>query len=127
MVKSQFNKKNHGAPVVFYDGECGLCDGVVRLFINHNSNRNIKYCQLQSEAAKQILQEKAADMRTIIYMGKGVIYTESQAFFEAIKHLDYPLRILTVFRLVPKVFSDAAYRFIARNRYQIFGSKKIGK
>ena len=110
-------------PVVFFDGECGLCNRFVKFVIRHNSQKNLRYCWLQSDNAQKILRKNkvVVDMSSIIFMDKNKVYFESEAFLRIMSKLDCPPRLLKVFRVFPRFIADIVYRCIAHRRYKIFG------
>jgi hypothetical protein len=50
--------------------------------------------------------------------GKGM---GSDAWLEVARALGGPWRMFGLLRLIPKILRDAVYRYVARNRYLIFG------
>jgi predicted DCC family thiol-disulfide oxidoreductase YuxK len=50
-------------------------------------------------------------------------YIKSDAVFEIIAEFKPAWRILLIFRILPRLVRDFAYRVIARNRYKLFGKK----
>ena len=49
------------------------------------------------------------------------MYTRSEAVIRIFRRLGFPFSIALVFRLIPRGLRDAAYDWIARNRYRWFG------
>ncbi|MEW6506892.1 MAG: DCC1-like thiol-disulfide oxidoreductase family protein [Bacteroidota bacterium] len=114
-------------PVIFFDGECSLCNGFVRLLIKLDNRKVFRYSLLQSNPVKNTLYLSSylgATYQTVIVFSEGKVYSKSDAIFYIIKNLNFPWKILIVFRFLPKKFSDSIYDFVSRNRYKIFGRKE---
>jgi predicted DCC family thiol-disulfide oxidoreductase YuxK len=113
--------------IVFFDGECGLCNKFVKFVIKYNSQRDMRYCWLQSDIAVGILTKKdvVVDMSSIILIDNDRVYFESEAFLRIVSKLDYPARLLFVLRVFPRFVANYTYRLISRRRYGIFGKSEM--
>jgi len=110
--------------IIFFDGVCNLCNSVVDFTMRNNAKKDICFASLQSNFAKDFLAEHNFDiseLRTFFFYEKGVIYSRSDAALKLAKNLNTPYKIATIFLLIPKGLRDAAYNFIAKNRYRFFG------
>ena len=58
-----------------------------------------------------------------MFYSEGTLYAESDAVLQIVKFLKMPYSWSVVFRLVPRMVRDGAYRLIARNRYRWFGKR----
>jgi predicted DCC family thiol-disulfide oxidoreductase YuxK len=58
----------------------------------------------------------------IIVDGAG-LRRDSDAVLSIYEALGLPWRLLGVFRLVPRILRDPVYRWVARNRYRLFGKR----
>ncbi|GAB3819215.1 thiol-disulfide oxidoreductase DCC family protein [Pontibacter rugosus] len=113
-----------GKAIVFYDGTCGFCQGSVQIVLKHNKQQNLYFAALQSGALEalvptQQLPEIMPD--SILFFDKGKLYAESEAALRIAGYLDFPLSLLSVFRIIPLSFRDFVYRLVAKNRYRIAG------
>jgi len=95
---------------VVYDGYCNLCIASVRFLARR-----------QQPGALQFVANPAADQQTVTVIDDGREYTLSDASLRAVKYLRWPWPLLRVALLIPKPVRDAAYRWIAANRYRWFG------
>ena len=113
--------------VIFFDGDCNFCSGIVSFFWNKNHAKTLYYSSLQSGFAMKKLSEFGAnslDLESIYYLCDGVLFERSRAVFEIMKELGLPYRIVGRFLLfLPTGFCDAVYKFIAKNRYLIAGKR----
>jgi predicted DCC family thiol-disulfide oxidoreductase YuxK len=82
---------------------------------------------LQSKAFKNTLYLPSylgSTYQTVIIFSEGKVYSKSGAIFYIIKNLNFPWKILIVFRFLPKKITDLIYDFVSLNRYKIFGRKE---
>ena len=119
-----------GKPVIFYDGTCGFCQGSVQVALKHNKRRDLYFAALQSGMLQALvpgaqLPEILPD--SILFYENGKLYAESEAALRIARYLNFPLRILYYFRIIPLSFRDFVYRFIARHRYLIAGRTEACK
>ena len=49
---------------------------------------------------------------------------DSDAVLSIYERLGFPWRIFGVLRIVPAILRDPLYRWVARNRYRLFGKRK---
>ncbi|HJV77954.1 MAG TPA: thiol-disulfide oxidoreductase DCC family protein [Paludibacter sp.] len=116
----------HQSPVILFDGICNLCCGWVRFLIRRDKNRMFRFASIQSDAGKKLLDSAGLshiDPETIVYLKDKQFYQESSAVLEILSDLGGIWKITTLFRLIPKAVRNGIYRFIARNRYRIFGAR----
>ena len=108
-------------PIVFYDGQCGLCNRSVRWLIRIDRKAIFRYATLQGNAAQKTLDEKLwkAVNTFVLYTDDGV-YIKSEAFFEALKIVGGGWRFFGIFRFLPLRVRDMVYDWVARNRFRVF-------
>ena len=113
--------------VLFYDGVCGLCHGLIQWILRKDQNREIQFCALQSEVALTLLKSHGMDAlelkspSSVIVLHEGRIYRRSSAILQVFLVMPFPWRALTLFKVFPRVFLDIFYNAIAASRYRIFG------
>jgi predicted DCC family thiol-disulfide oxidoreductase YuxK len=108
-------------PVVFFDGECNLCNTTVQFILRHEATRDITFCPLQSDYADNTID---VDDDTVVLQEDAHVYTKSAAALRIAVHLTWPWRLLTIFRIIPTPIRDGIYDVIARNRYNWFGKRE---
>ncbi len=64
------------------------------------------------------------DPDTLIVVEENRVLRNSDAVLSIYGGLGWPWRIITVFKWVPHFLRDPAYRWVARNRYRIFGRRE---
>jgi predicted DCC family thiol-disulfide oxidoreductase YuxK len=93
--------------------------------IRHDRRGLFRFASLQSGYAKRlgidVPLEEDGSFETMLVLWKGEVLRYSDAALTVLGHLDGWHRILRVFRLIPRVFRDTIYKWIARKRYLVFG------
>jgi len=111
-------------PIVFYDGECSLCNKSVQFLLRHNHKGNLSFSSLQSDSGLAILSIAGitvSEPDTLILLQENKVFTYSTAAIKITAHLEFPWRLLLVFRIIPTGIRDKIYRYVARNRFKWFG------
>jgi predicted DCC family thiol-disulfide oxidoreductase YuxK len=111
---------------ILFDGECHVCSRAVRFIVKRDPHRHFQFAALQSPIGIRLMEEKGLDSETldsVIVMGNGLAWTQSDAILLILRHLGGAWPLLTIFRLVPGRLRDALYRWFARKRYRWFGKR----
>ena len=104
-------------PIVFYDGECGLCDWVVSFLTARDRKNRLRFAPLQSETARALLSpERIADLDSVVMVDLKGTHIESSAVLRALVEIGQLWTLAGALFLVPRFLRDAAYRFVARRR-----------
>ena len=119
-------------PVLFFDGECGLCNRVVRWLLRVDRRGVLRFAPLQGPAAQDFLRRHGLptdDFDSLVFVPDW-----SQR-----DHKNFSLRtdgVIAALRAAgatgwaallapwPRAWRDAGYRFVARWRYRVFGPWK---
>ncbi|MEM9193966.1 MAG: DCC1-like thiol-disulfide oxidoreductase family protein [Myxococcota bacterium] len=110
--------------IIYFDGVCVMCNGIVKLLLRLDRNRRFRYASLQGETAAKMrseVEDFPEGLDTFVYYRDGEIFTRSHAAFQGARELPYPYRLFSIFRVVPAFISDPFYRVIAKIRYRLFG------
>ena len=133
--------------MLLFDGECGLCNRVVRMLLKWDRPGRLRFSALQGPAAQAFLRAQGLpteDFDSIVFIpdwsseaearassalmssalgNKPAYRLKTDGVIAALRALDSGgARILaTVISLFPSGFRDAGYRAIARWRYRFFG------
>ena len=111
--------------ILFYDGDCGLCNRVVRIVLRFEKNQNIQFASLDSLFTKEFFLENGAgvpDKSTVLFYSNYLIYSRSEAALQLLSYLKFPFPILKIFRLIPVCWRDRLYKWIAANRNRFFSA-----
>ena len=72
-------------PIVFYDGECGLCDRVVSFLTARDKKQRLRFAALQSETARALLPpHRIANLDTVVLVNEKGTHIESSAVLRAL-------------------------------------------
>ncbi|MBW1299055.1 DUF393 domain-containing protein [Aquimarina litoralis] len=112
--------------IILFDGVCNLCNSWVQFILKREKNKHYHFASLQSETAKVLLKEYSIslDLSSIILVEDGIIYQKSDAILRICENLRYPWYLIRWCLIIPKVFRDRIYDFVASNRYMWFGKKQ---
>ena len=110
--------------VILFDGVCKLCNAWSNFIIKYDVNKNFKLASVQSDEGQAILTNFGYPTdfyeRMLVVEGDRC-FEKSEAFFAVVRKLNFPWKLLLVFRVMPLFIRDWFYSRIALNRYKIFG------
>lgn len=107
-----------------FDDVCVLCNRGVQFTLRHERAPSIQFVALQSDQGQKLAQQNGIDPlapASFLFIENGVALDKSDALIALSKHLKSPARYASLLRVLPRPLRDAAYRFVARNRYKFFG------
>lgn len=118
-----------GRNLVFYDGVCAMCNGIVRFILERDPAGTFCFTPLQGEAARRTLERhgRRADDFDTMYLITGYgqaderLFARSDAVVETLRRMDGFWSLLGWLRLLPRSWRDAVYALIVKNRYRTFG------
>ena len=110
--------------IVFYDGECGLCEHSVQWLLRRDTLRNLRYAPLGGSTAQKHLTTVSLPpgLDSLIFWDDGQVYWYSDAPLRAVSYLPARWSWLRLGLVFPKRFRDTVYRLIARHRLRLFGT-----
>ena len=120
-------------PIIFFDGVCGLCNGVVLFVLKRDQKELFHFSPLQSPFALEFLPKYGGNPQELntFYVIKNPngahpeLLSKSTAALYVLSNLGGVYRILSLARFLPRFFRDFCYDIIAKNRYRIFGKKEV--
>ena len=110
--------------VIFYDGVCALCNGLVRLMVRVDRAQRFHFAPLQGETAelaRRLVPEFPEGLESVVYLKQGEVLLRSKAATSALRQVPYPTKALSWIGVLPTGLTDAIYRFVAAVRYRVFG------
>jgi len=114
--------------IIIFDGYCNLCNGFINFCIDHDPEEKYLFSPLDSATSQELMPAEMIEKYkknplegTFFLWDKGSIYSRSEAAFQIIRHLDTWLKFLAIFQILPKFITDSTYKWIAKNRYKMFG------
>lgn len=112
--------------IILFDGVCNLCNGFVQFLIKRDLKSKFKFATLQSESGQRLLGKcnlTKDKTETVILIDGGEKYIKSEAVFRIIRILGGWIKLVLIFSLLPRAFTDFIYDQVAKNRYRIFGKR----
>ncbi|MBL8857800.1 MAG: DUF393 domain-containing protein [Planctomycetes bacterium] len=112
------------SPILFYDGECGLCARSVQWCLDRDRRSRLRFAPLQgSTYAALEVADKPLDLDSVVLFDDGAVHVRSEAVLRLLRHIGGGWGVWgRVGRIVPRCVRDASYRFIARRRHRWFGA-----
>ena len=110
-------------PILFYDGECGMCQKVVRFSIARDRTGTVRFAPINGVTWRtEVGGDGASAVNTVCFLKDGNLSVRSAAICRLLAHFNWIWRCLgRVLWLIPRPMRDLGYRFVARIRYRIYG------
>jgi predicted DCC family thiol-disulfide oxidoreductase YuxK len=118
-------------PVLLFDGECGLCNRIVRLLLRSDRTGRLRFAPLQGAPAQAYLRARGlptADFDSLVFVPDW----SAPALHPPLLRTDGALaaaaavggvwRLITWMRILPRSVRDPFYKLVARTRYALFGT-----
>lgn len=113
--------------IIVFDAQCLLCSGWVQFLLKHDKRRVFTFTLIQSPSGVALLERaglRVEDLQTLLLVDGDKSYQHTAALLRVVHQLGWIWRLMWVGWLVPAPLRDAAYRFIARNRYRVLGRRE---
>lgn len=111
--------------IVFFDGKCGLCLGIVQFLAHADDRDHLRFAPLQGKTASdKHLGAHADSLDGSMVVWREVddtTYLRSDAVMEVARALGGFWRLILLFRILPHCWRDSLYRTVASNRTRWFG------
>ncbi len=113
--------------IILFDGICNFCDSSVQFIIRYDQAAYFQFASIQSDVGQALLAKYnvSENVDSVILIEHGEAYVESTAALRISRKLDGLWPICYLFILVPPFLRNIVYRLVAKNRYRLFGQKKI--
>lgn len=114
-------------PVIVFDAACVLCSANAQFVLKHDRREHFRLASMQGEVGAALFRRfgiDPADPETIILVDGDSVRLNSDAILAIYAGLGWPWRAAAALRLVPRVLRDPVYRWVARNRYRLFGRRE---
>jgi predicted DCC family thiol-disulfide oxidoreductase YuxK len=120
-----------GRPLMFYDGQCGICNRAVRRVIRRDHADRFRFAPQQSPLAQALLSRHGIDREAMLNNNSVYLVLDAGSAHERLlEQSDVWVKVLLVLggrwrilgyllRAVPLFARNAAYRLIAGNRYRL--------
>lgn len=138
-LQRKIDEKLAGAQaVIFYDGECGLCDRFIQFMLKRDKQRVFRFGAQQDDTFAQVhaVFPELGDLSTVVLAERltlapvgggqdwrgGWSYTRySTASLRAVGRLGGVWGLARALLLIPTPLRNWVYKLIAKNRIKLFG------
>lgn len=115
--------------IILFDALCVLCSANARFVLRHDRRRRFLLASVQGEAGRALCSQHGidpGDPDTIIVVTGEQALRDSDAVLAIYAGLGQPWSaVAAALRLVPRAIRDPFYRWVARNRYRLFGRREV--
>lgn len=114
-------------PIIVFDAVCVLCCANAQFVLRHDRAGVFRFASMQGEVGAELYRSFGIDPQnpdTLIVVDSGQVLRDSDAVLAIYGGLGWPWRAALLFKLVPRRLRDPLYRWVARNRYRIFGRRE---
>ena len=124
-------RRDRRAPVLLYDGACGLCQAVVRSILREDPTGRLRFAPLQGASAQAYLRAQGLptrDFDSLVFVpdwnrpARGAYRLRTDGIAAALDELGGVWRVASWGRIVPRRLRDPLYALVARTRYALFGA-----
>ncbi|MEO7415309.1 MAG: DCC1-like thiol-disulfide oxidoreductase family protein [Opitutaceae bacterium] len=130
-MSGQLAGSGTSGPVLFFDGECGLCNRIVRLLLKLDRRGVLRFAPLQGATGQEYLRRHGlplTDFDSLIFVPEWAARDRPE-FLQRTDGAIAALRViggrrsalLASIRFLPASWRDALYKIVARSRYRVFG------
>jgi len=109
---------------IVYDGVCVLCSRWLGFVLKRDKRGLYRFAAMQTPPGQALLAANGLDPRdpsSFLLLDNGVAYSNSDAIIRVLVSFGGLWRLAHVLRIIPPLFRDSAYLWLARNRYRLFG------
>jgi predicted DCC family thiol-disulfide oxidoreductase YuxK len=113
--------------IILFDAECVLCSANAQFILKHDKSAYFRLASMQGATGAALYRKHGMDPRnpsTMIVIDGNKVRQDSDAVLSIYETLGFPWRLIGLLRIVPRILRDPAYRWIARNRYRLFGKRE---
>lgn len=109
-----------------FDGVCNLCSGSVAIVLKLDREGVIRFTPIQSPYGRQLAAAHGIDPdqpASFLFLDGGRALQKTAAIGALLRRLQAPWRWLALIDRLPQGPADAAYDWLAANRYRLMGKK----
>lgn len=108
--------------ILFFDGNCLLCNRIVRLLNKIDKKNKIYYAPLGGTTFQNLtITNKPHAVDSVIFYKNGQFFSAWDAVYQLFKLLDFPYKTIIIFNIFPKSLLNQCYFIVANNRIRWFG------
>ncbi len=113
-------------PIILFDGYCNFCSSTIDFIIKYDKKKKFLFAASQQGAGLKLVEEyKLQNVDSVILIYKSNVYRYSTAILKICWLLGSPFNFFAAFLIVPPLFRNLIYKWIAKNRYNWFGKRSV--
>ncbi len=115
-------------PIIVFDAECILCSANAQFVLRHDRARRFRLASMQKATGEALYRRFGIDPtnpESLIIVDGDAVLKDSDAVLAIYAGLGWPWKTIAVLRFIPRFLRDPVYRWLARNRYRVFGRREI--
>ncbi|GLR53071.1 thiol-disulfide oxidoreductase DCC family protein [Shinella yambaruensis] len=120
-------RNDAAGPIIVFDAECILCSANAQFVLRHDRARRFRLASMQNAVGAALYRRfgiDPADPESMIVVDGDRLLKDSDAVLAIYAGLGWPWKALSALRFIPRFLRDPAYRWLARNRYRVFGRRE---
>lgn len=112
-------------PIVFFDGECGLCNRFISLLLRIDAAGVFNIAPLHGKTAKKNLPKALVESLTtiVVLTHEQQVLVRSDAVIYVATACGLPYSLLATTSVIPRFIRDWVYDLIANNRHRLFAGR----
>ena len=110
--------------ILVFDAQCLLCNRWVQFVLRHDHKQQIQFASIQTPSGQALLSQaglRVEGLQTLLLVDGQRSWQHTAAIMRVLDAMGWPWRMAWLIWLIPAPVRDSLYRWIARNRYRIFG------
>ncbi len=108
-----------GKVIVFFDGDCGLCQRSLQFLFKNDKRKLLRYAPLQGETAKELLPLSLRQNRqSVVFFDRGELFIQTRAIQNILKYLTSLWWLRLLLKLFPSFLKNSIYNLIAKHRFR---------
>ncbi|KMO10684.1 thiol-disulfide oxidoreductase DCC family protein [Methylobacterium platani] len=114
-------------PIILFDAECVLCSANARFVLERDRAARFRLAAMQGEVGRSLFRRHGLDPddpASLLVVEGDRMRRDSDAVLHIYEMLGVPWSLTRLLRIVPAILRDPVYRFVARNRYRLFGRRE---
>jgi len=103
-----------------------LCSANAQFVLKHDKAGVFRLASIQGRIGTELCRRHGMDPKnpsTILVIEGRCVRQDSDAVLSIYEKLGLPWRLLVILRVLPALFRDPVYLWVARNRYRLFGKR----
>lgn len=113
-------------PIILFDAECVLCSANAQFVLRRDKVGRFRLASMQGNVGAEIYRRHGLDPTdpvSMLVVEGDRVRQDSDAVLSIYQGLGLPWSLLGGLRIVPSILRDPVYRWVARNRYRLFGKR----